>query len=99
MVGMNVCFERKGERQAELIDDSEIAFDVFKDGIDDDGLPCIAIAHDVAAAFRSVVDVLEIVHVKQNGDSIGVADCHDMHSEILLRGEQRSAAILTCTVR
>src|SRR5262245_7107492 len=95
---MNVRFDREGECQAKLMDDSEVAFHIFNDGINDKSLFGIAVAYDVAAAFRPVVEVLDIVHIQQNGDGISAADCHDMYPENILRIEERSAAILACSV-
>ena len=81
MVSMDVRFDDKGERQAQLFNCFEVAFDVFDDGINDDRLARIAVGNDVGAAFRPVINVLYTINVQEGGDSICVSDCHGMHSE------------------
>ena len=71
MIGMHVRFDRESEPQAKLMDDSDVALRIFNHGIDDQSLFGIAIACNVAPTFRPVVDVLDIVHIQQNGDGIG----------------------------
>ena len=81
VVGMDVRFNGKDERQAQLFNSCEIAFDVLDDGINDDRLAGIAVGHDVGAAFRPVVDILDTIHVQENGHGIGLSHGHGSHSE------------------
>lgn len=76
VIGMHMGFDCIEQGQAQLLQEFHIAFNILKDGIDDDGLACFPIGHDVAAALRPVIDILRLVHVQQHGDGIGVARCH-----------------------
>ena len=66
VVGMDVRFNREREGQSKLVDDSEVALDILKYGIDDDGLPRLPISHDVGSTFSPVVDILCFVDVQQD---------------------------------
>jgi hypothetical protein len=96
VIGVDMRFDGKAENQPKLVDKSKIALDVLDDGIDDSSMLGLAIGDDVAAAFRPVVHVLNLVDVQENGDAVGGADCHRMYPENLLRSEPGSAAIVTC---
>lgn len=63
---MDVRFDGEAKGQPKLLGNSEVASDIFNDGIDDDRLARTAIGHDVGSTFRSVIDILCLIDVKQD---------------------------------
>lgn len=97
VIGMDVRFDRKGKRQTKLFEEFHVALDVFDDGIDHDGFAGLVIGHEVRPALRPVIDILDIVHIKQDSDSVGTSGCDGRPSKTILRNQRQLAAILTGT--
>src|SRR6185312_15307758 len=63
---------------------------------DDDRLAGTAIGHDIGSTFRSVVDILRLVDIQQDGNEVGISDCHHFLFRRPVRDEDSTAVILTC---
>jgi len=61
---MNVRFDSEKECKAKISNDLTVSFDVFQDGINDDGPARSTVRYDAGTCFGSIIDILCIVHVQ-----------------------------------
>src|SRR6185437_1261821 len=76
VIDMDVCFDDEADGQSKFLGNSDVALDIFDDGIDNDCLARTAISYDVGSTFRSVIDILCLVDIQQYGNNVGVSDRH-----------------------